>query len=143
MIADPHELFFLRTLDDVERLRDRMPSARRAVVIGGGLLGVETAAALCQAGLKVTVVEMGAHLMRRQLDPATAEVLRRMLVARGVDVVTGHTLSTVAAGPDGQAGDPERRGGAAGRPGGGGHRGAAPRPAGRGGPGPPRARAAT
>ncbi len=102
MIADPHEVFFLRTLDDVERLRDRMPSGRRVVVIGGGLLGVETAAALCQAGLQVTVVEMGPHLMRRQLDPATAEVLRRMLAARGVDVVTGHTLSTVAPGPDGR-----------------------------------------
>jgi nitrite reductase (NADH) large subunit len=102
MIADPHEVFFLRTLDDVERLRDRMPNARRAAVIGGGLLGVETAAALCQAGLKVTVVEMGAHLMRRQLDPATAEALRRMLVTRGVDVVMGHKLSTVATGPTGR-----------------------------------------
>jgi nitrite reductase (NADH) large subunit len=79
-----------------------MPSARRAVVIGGGLLGVETAAALCHAGLQVTVVEMGARLMRRQLDPATAEVLRRKLAALGLAVVTGRTLSTVAGGPEGK-----------------------------------------
>jgi nitrite reductase (NADH) large subunit len=95
VIADPHDLLYLRTVEDALQLQRQQARARTAVVVGGGLLGVETAATLREAGLEVTIIEVSDRLMRRQLDPATAEVLRASLERRGVTVVTGRGLSTV------------------------------------------------
>ncbi len=78
-----------RDLDDVEAMLAAAAPGRRAVVIGGGLLGLEAAAGLEQRGLHVTVVHLGPTLMERQLDTAAGFLLREALVARGIDVITG------------------------------------------------------
>lgn len=78
-----------RDLDDVNRMiaaADR-PNAR-AVVIGGGLLGLEAAAALRLRGMEVVVLHLMGHLMERQLDPAAGHLLRRELERRGIRVHT-------------------------------------------------------
>jgi nitrite reductase (NADH) large subunit len=54
------------------------------VVIGGGLLGLEAAAALGQRGMKVSVVHLASHLMERQLDVTAAAMLRASLETRGI-----------------------------------------------------------
>lgn len=76
-----------RDLDDVNRMLEasRQPDAR-AVVIGGGLLGLEAAAALRLRGMEVVVLHLMGHVMERQLDPAAGEFLRRDLEARGIKV---------------------------------------------------------
>jgi nitrite reductase (NADH) large subunit len=76
-----------RDLDDTERmvaLADN--SAARAVVIGGGLLGLEAAAGMAARGIHVTVVHVVGHLMERQLDPSAAYLLQKSLEAKGIDV---------------------------------------------------------
>lgn len=78
-----------RDLDDVEAMLAAAAPGRRAVVIGGGLLGLEAAAGLEQRGMHVTVVHLGPTLMERQLDAAAGFLLREALVARGIDVITG------------------------------------------------------
>jgi nitrite reductase [NAD(P)H], large subunit len=76
-----------RDLDDVNRMVEvsRRPGAR-AVVIGGGLLGLEAAAALRARGMDVVVLHLMGHVMERQLDPAAGYLLQRDLEARGIKV---------------------------------------------------------
>ncbi len=73
-----------RTLDDCQRLAATAESARRAVVLGGGLLGLEAARGLAGRGLAVEVLHAAGHLMDRQLDRAAGRVLRRTLAGLGV-----------------------------------------------------------
>ncbi len=78
-----------RDLDDTNMMIEA--SARpgaSAVVIGGGLLGLEAAAGLRLRGMQVTVVHLSGHLMERQLDEAAGYLLRKDLERRGIDVVT-------------------------------------------------------
>jgi len=91
-----------RTIEDVEAIRHRARQARRAAVVGGGLLGLEAAQALLDLGLEVTVLERGPHLMSRQLSPAAAALLHAKVAALGVRV--RFNTQTVSAGADG---DPE------------------------------------
>lgn len=82
-----------RDLDDVNRMiaASEVPGAR-AVVIGGGLLGLEAAAALRLRGMEVVVLHLMGHLMERQLDPAAGELLKIELEGRGITVHTrAHT----------------------------------------------------
>ena len=76
-----------RDLDDVNRMVDvsKRPGSK-AVVIGGGLLGLEAAAALNARGMEVVVLHLMGHVMERQLDPAAGYLLQRDLEARGIKV---------------------------------------------------------
>ena len=79
-----------RDLEDTNRMIDTgaLPDAK-AVVIGGGLLGLEAAAGLRLRGVDVTVVHIMGHLMERQLDEAAGYLLRRALTDRGIKVMCG------------------------------------------------------
>ena len=66
-------VFVFRTLDDTRKLLQHAGSGVRAVVIGGGLLGLEAARGLQVQGCNVTVVHLMATLMERQLDPRSEE----------------------------------------------------------------------
>ncbi|MEU7133599.1 FAD-dependent oxidoreductase [Streptomyces sp. NPDC046261] len=79
----------LRTLADCARLAGDLPRARRAVVVGGGVLGVSAAQALAARGLPVHLVHQAPHLMERHLDAGAAATVRRGLEALGVRVHTG------------------------------------------------------
>ncbi|MGW7051237.1 NAD(P)/FAD-dependent oxidoreductase [Streptomyces sp. NPDC054887] len=77
-----------RTLDDCLALAAAVREGTRAVVIGGGLLGVSAARALAERGAQVVLAQQGEHLMQRQLDPAASELLRGHLETLGVEVHT-------------------------------------------------------
>ena len=76
-----------RDIDDVHRMLDTaaLPQAR-AVVIGGGLLGLEAAAGLRLRGMEVVVLHVMGHLMERQLDPSAGYLLQKDLERRGIKV---------------------------------------------------------
>ena len=76
-----------RDLKDVETMVEAARSDRRAVVVGGGLLGLEAASGLNCRGMDVTVVHVEQRLMERQLDEAASSLLRRELESRGIRVV--------------------------------------------------------
>ncbi|WP_327590339.1 FAD-dependent oxidoreductase [Nonomuraea sp. NBC_00507] len=86
-----------RTLDDCERIMRVAEQARRAVVIGGGLLGIEAARGLAGRGLPVTLLHLAGHLMERQLDVEAGEVLGETLAGLGVEIRTGVSTSSVDA----------------------------------------------
>jgi len=77
-----------RDLDDTNAMIDAASHGGRAVVIGGGLLGLEAAAGLAERGMDVTVVHLMGHLMERQLDEAAGYLLRKDLEKRGITIKT-------------------------------------------------------
>ncbi|WP_170421326.1 nitrite reductase large subunit NirB [Ruegeria arenilitoris] len=77
-----------RDLDDTNAMIDAAAKGGNAVVIGGGLLGLEAAAGLAERGMTVTVVHLMGHLMERQLDEAAGYLLRKDLDRRGITVRT-------------------------------------------------------
>jgi nitrite reductase (NADH) large subunit len=76
-----------RDLDDVNRMVKAADAGGAAVVIGGGLLGLEAAYGLAKRGMKATVVHLMDVLMERQLDSAAGYLLTQALVERGVETV--------------------------------------------------------
>ena len=84
-----------RDLDDVEAMILAAKARGRAVVIGGGLLGLEAAAGLQEQGMHVTIVHIMPTLMERQLDPAAGYLLRKTIESRGVDVITGANTKAI------------------------------------------------
>ena len=77
-----------RDLDDVNAMLVAAQSPAKAVVIGGGLLGLEAAAGLSSRDMDVTVLHLMPTLMERQLDPAAGYLLQRALEERGIKVIT-------------------------------------------------------
>lgn len=82
-------VFVFRTLDDCERIMQSAATARRAAVIGGGLLGLEAARGLLNWGLETHVVHLMPHLMETQLDPGAAGVLKRQFEQMGLSTHLG------------------------------------------------------
>ncbi|MBD3786538.1 MAG: NAD(P)/FAD-dependent oxidoreductase [Sphingomonadales bacterium] len=76
-----------RDLEDTNAMIAAADKGGRAVVIGGGLLGLEAAAGLQMRGMEVTVVHIMGHLMERQLDPSAGYLLQKALEARGITVL--------------------------------------------------------
>ncbi len=88
----------LRTLEDCARLAEDAVGARRAVVIGGGVLGVSAARALAALGARTEIVHQAPYLIERQLDAEAAEVLRERLRTLGVECYTGNRARAVHGG---------------------------------------------
>jgi nitrite reductase (NADH) large subunit len=93
--TDKRGVFTLRTLDDAIAIKAYAEDASRALVVGGGLLGLETARALHATGLAVTVIEVIPYLLPRQLDEEGARVLEALMEQQGLHIVTDATVDTV------------------------------------------------
>lgn len=85
-----------RDLEDTNAMIDASakPGAK-AVVIGGGLLGLEAAAGLKARGMDVTVIHLMGHLMERQLDEAAGYLLRRALEDKGIEIKCQASTSAI------------------------------------------------
>jgi nitrite reductase (NADH) large subunit len=81
-----HGVVTYRDLDDVEKMLEASRAGGSAVVIGGGLLGLEAAAGLHARGMDVTVLHLMPTLMERQLDLAAAHLLQAAIEQRGIKV---------------------------------------------------------
>ncbi|NYG57179.1 3-phenylpropionate/trans-cinnamate dioxygenase ferredoxin reductase subunit [Nocardioides daedukensis] len=87
--ADLAGVVYLRDLEDAEQLKQRLPGVRRAVVVGGGFIGLEAAAVLAQRGVEVSVVEAGPRLMGRATTPTLSGWFAELHQRRGVSVHLG------------------------------------------------------
>ncbi len=96
-VAQPGS-FTLRSAEDAIDIRSFVQEhgVRRAVVAGGGLLGLESAYALFKLGIVPTVLERSGWLLRRQLDEPAARVLQRYLEALGIVIVTNASASEIS-----------------------------------------------
>lgn len=90
-----------RDLYDVEKMLYAAKHKQHAVVIGGGLLGLEAAYGLKQRGMQVTIIQVADRLMNRQLDQKASALLEQHLIAQGIGILTQAETAAVL-GEDGQ-----------------------------------------
>ncbi len=93
--ADLPGVVTFRDLDDVDAMLAAAAKGGSAVVIGGGLLGLEAAAGLAAKGMTTTVVHLMPTLMERQLDPNAAYLLQKAIEKRGITILTEANTSAI------------------------------------------------
>ena len=86
---------YLRSIRDVNRIRQGLESARRLVIVGAGYIGLEVAAVTRQLGFEVTVIEMADRVMSRVVSPEVSAFYQGEHLARGVDLQLSTGLCTL------------------------------------------------
>ena len=86
--SDKAGTFYLRTIDDIEGIRQHVGEGKKAVIVGGGYIGLETAAALRKLGVEVTVVEMAPRILQRVTTETISNFYTRVHSEEGVNVLT-------------------------------------------------------
>ena len=103
---DLQGVFTFTTLDDARAIDQFLSNRRRnikAVVIGGGLIGVSVTEALVKRGVEITIVEMKERILNTILDEETSALEEEALRQTGVEIITGHTVSEVSSYLPGEA----------------------------------------
>jgi len=94
--VDQEGVFYLRTLADVGHIRAFVRTGHRAVIVGGGYIGLEAAAVLRRHGMKVTVIEALPRVLQRVTAPTISEFYERIHREEGVRVLTGTQVDRIA-----------------------------------------------
>ena len=95
---DREGVFTFTRLDDARAINQYLGGAERAVVIGGGLIGVSVTEALVKRGATVTIVEMKDRVLNTILDEEVSALEDTALRQAGVDIITGHVVSEINGG---------------------------------------------
>ncbi|MFL0167457.1 FAD-dependent oxidoreductase [Candidatus Clostridium helianthi] len=92
---DKKEVIAIRRISDTDKITELLPKVKNAVVIGGGVLGLEAAWELTKAKCKVTVLELADKLMGRQLDYEGGKFLEEIIKGQGIDVRLGVKIDEI------------------------------------------------
>ena len=98
--AEKEGVFTFTTLSDAENLVAKVETAKSAVVVGGGLIGVSVTEALVKRGLKVTMVELKENILSLILDPTASEMVENVISNAGVTIATGQTIQRILGKPE-------------------------------------------
>ena len=96
--ADKDNVFTIRTREDMRRIRSAMTGSKTAVVIGGGMLGLEDAWGLCEEKIHVTILEKGSRLASGQIDNSAGNLMKKRIERTGTDVYTNADVSQIGDG---------------------------------------------
>lgn len=96
--VDHSRVFTLRTITDGQRILDTARKSWGAVIIGGGLLGLEAGHSLLKLGLKVTVLDRDPYLLSRQLDRVGGELLQNLLMGMGYHFIPSANIQSIETG---------------------------------------------
>ena len=88
-------VFYVRRIDDIQRLRVALDAAQQIVIVGGGYIGLEVAAVIRAEGRDVTVLEAEDRVMKRVTSPVVSAFFDRCHRARGVDIRLGTRLTAI------------------------------------------------
>ena len=88
-------IFNFLNLSDAKKLEEYLPNVRRAVVIGGGLIGISATEALVKRGIKCTVVEMKSYPLNTILDEPAGRMAEMAIKKYGVNIMTGRTVAKI------------------------------------------------
>jgi NAD(P)H-nitrite reductase large subunit len=89
-------IYTFTTWNDIKKISEALKKASKALVVGGGLIGLKAAESLRKLGLEVTVVVRGPRVLRRIVDEKASEIVRAHLEENGVKVITRNTVKEVA-----------------------------------------------
>lgn len=89
-------VYTLMTLQDAEKVQAAMKDAKHAVVVGGGAIGLESAAAFTEKGIKVTLVEGLEYVLCRLFDPDYLAVIEKNLTDSGIELIKGKFIEEIA-----------------------------------------------
>ena len=98
--ANKENVFTFTTFSDAELLAAKVETAKTAVVIGAGLIGISVTEALVKRGLKVTLVELQERILSLILDPKASGIVEKIIKKAGVNVVTGQSVQKVKSNPE-------------------------------------------
>ena len=93
--GDLNGVFTVRTLADVDAMADHFSAGKRALIVGGGYIGLEAAAVARKMGVEVTVVEMAERILQRVAAPETSDYFRDLHKSQGVDIREGIGLQSL------------------------------------------------
>ncbi|AWB68313.1 NAD(P)/FAD-dependent oxidoreductase [Saccharobesus litoralis] len=91
---DLDNIFPFRTIADTQKMINQAKQAQKAIVVGGGFLGLEAAWGLANNGVEVTLVHRGKWLLNRQLDKTAADMLQANLESRGLSFCLGNEVDS-------------------------------------------------
>jgi ferredoxin-nitrate reductase len=88
-------VFTMRTREDADRLKQHLTAEGKALIIGGGLLGLELAVSLREMGVQVSILHLGSRLMERQVDNLAGQLLLDFIEERSITVYMNDQLKNV------------------------------------------------
>lgn len=94
--AELKGVHYLRNITDVEGIKKRVEEDKNVVIIGGGYIGLETAAAMRKRGMNVVVLEMAPRILQRVTAPEISEFYTRIHSEEGVRIQTNVTIESIA-----------------------------------------------
>lgn len=96
--VDKDGVIAIRRLSDTKKVAEKLKETKHAVVIGGGVLGLEAAWELKKSKCEVTVLELAPVLMGRQLDKTAGEMLKKISEGQGIKIYTGVQIEAIESG---------------------------------------------
>lgn len=88
-------VYTVRTLADVDAMREEFTPGARVVIVGGGYIGLEAAAVAAKLGLKATVLEMAPRILQRVASPETSDYFRALHAGHGVEILESTGLDRI------------------------------------------------
>lgn len=88
-------IFTMRNRENADRLKAYLPAGGHVLIVGGGLLGLEMAAALSEINMQVTIVQLSSRLMERQLDTTASMLLREKVEEMGVHLYVNDQVQLI------------------------------------------------
>jgi 3-phenylpropionate/trans-cinnamate dioxygenase ferredoxin reductase subunit len=91
--SETRRVYYLRTIEDCEILKEEIMRSKRVVVIGGGFIGCELASAFAMKNLETTIIEVGPYLLNMAIDQETGQWLGEYYTQKGVTVLVNASVS--------------------------------------------------
>ncbi|MCD2346309.1 FAD-dependent oxidoreductase [Clostridium guangxiense] len=92
---DKNGVYTLKDINDANNIKNHIKTSKNAVVIGGGLLGLEAASEMKKSGLNVTVVEFFDRLLPKQLDKSGANLFEKLISKNGINLILGDSCTGI------------------------------------------------
>ena len=96
--TEAKNVFYLRSIYDADQIRQYIKTGSRAVIIGGGYIGLETAAMLVSTGMKVTILEREPRILNRVAAPEISQFFTRIHTEEGIELITDVEISELKGG---------------------------------------------
>jgi len=93
--VDLEGVYTIQRIEDARKIMHALENAKNAVVIGGGAIGLEMAAAFIKRGLKVTLIERSEHVLARPLDPDFSTIVENKLKEKGVELISCSSVQEI------------------------------------------------